>query len=185
MDIVSKRDLIKQQATRLFVERGVDGASMRDVAMACGMSPSNFYSHFSSKEALVSELFHEGYREYGDLLHQAGLGKDFPQALKGIVEKICQLHDEDNMRFRFLIMTQHSNLRGVAKDLRNPVEVLYRLIGQAMADGLIPVREPEIVTAWIVGIIVQAATFRLYGRIEGTLSGRLDELTLACMRVVS
>jgi AcrR family transcriptional regulator len=184
-EISSKRETIKYEATRLFVERGVDGTSMRDVAQACGMSPSNFYSHFTSKESLVSELFHDGYREYGALLYRSIVDKDFHEALVAVVKQICELHDDDNTRFRFLIMTQHSNLRDVAKDIHNPVEVIYRFIGKAMQDGFIPVREPEIVTAWLVGIIIQTATFRLYGRVNGRLSDRLDDLTTACLRVIS
>ena len=56
-----KRELIKAQAMRLFVERGVDAVSVRDIAAACAMKPSNLYAHFASREALVAELFYDGY----------------------------------------------------------------------------------------------------------------------------
>lgn len=39
-----------------FLERGLDGASMQDLARAAGMSAGNFYRYFPSKAALIAAL---------------------------------------------------------------------------------------------------------------------------------
>lgn len=39
-----------------FAEKGFDGASMQDLARACGMSVGNFYRYFPSKAAIVAAL---------------------------------------------------------------------------------------------------------------------------------
>ncbi len=39
-----------------FLERGLDGASMQDLARAAGMSAGNFYRYFPSKAALIEAL---------------------------------------------------------------------------------------------------------------------------------
>ncbi|MEJ0019460.1 MAG: helix-turn-helix domain-containing protein [Acetobacteraceae bacterium] len=181
-----KRDLIKSQATRLFVEHGVDAVSVRDIAAACAMKPSNLYAHFTSKDALVAELFHEGYAEYGALLADAAGGAaPFRVRLERMVRAICRLHDEDNARFRFLIMTQHGFLRDVARDERNPVEVICRAVAGAMAAGEIPRREPDLMAMALIGIIVQPATARLYGRLQGGLRERADDIVAMCWRALS
>jgi AcrR family transcriptional regulator len=181
-----KRDLIKEQAMRLFVEHGVDGVSVRDIAAACEMKASNLYAHFASKDALVAELFHEGYGMYGGILTDAAATPGpFPARLKCMVRTICRLHDEDNIRFRFLIMTQHDFLRDVARDERNPVEVICRAIGAAMEAGEIPRREPELMAMALIGLIVQPATARLYGRLRGGLMERADEIVAMCWRALS
>ncbi|HEX3398804.1 MAG TPA: TetR/AcrR family transcriptional regulator [Acetobacteraceae bacterium] len=181
-----KRDLIKTEATRLFVEYGVDAVSVRDIAAACDMKASNLYAHFASKDALVAELFHEGYGEYGAILADAASGPGpFRVRLERMVRTICRLHDEDNIRFRFLIMTQHGFLRDVARDERNPVEVLCRAVAAAMADGDIPQREPDLMATALIGIIVQPATARLYGRLQGGLQDRADEFVDMCWRALS
>lgn len=41
---------------RAFAEKGFDGASMQDLARACGMSVGNFYRYFPSKAAIVAAL---------------------------------------------------------------------------------------------------------------------------------
>jgi len=181
-----KRELIKAQATRLFVEHGVDAVSVRDIATACDMQASNLYAHFPSKDALVAGLFHEGYAEYGAIIADAVSGSaPFRKRLDRVIRAICRLHDEDNIRFRFLIMMQHNFLHTVARDERNPVELICRAVTGAMDSGEIPRREPELMAMALIGIIVQPATARLYGRLHGGLMERADEIVAMCWRALS
>ena len=181
-----KRDLIKSQAMRLFVERGVDAVSVRDIAAACDMKASNLYAHFTSKEAMVAELFRAGYAEYGAVLADAAASPGpFRIRLERMIRTICRLHDQDNTRFRFLIMTQHGFLHDVARDDRNPVEVICRAVASAMASGEIPRREPELMAMALIGIVVQPATARLYGRLQGGLMERADDIVAMGWRALS
>ena len=181
-----KKDLIKAQALCLFVEHGIDAVSVRDIAAACDMKPSNLYAHFTSREALVSALFHEGYAEYGAILADiAGQPGPFRQRLAAMIQTICRLHDQDNLRFRFLIMTQHGFLNTVPHDDRNPVDVIFRAVEGAMEAGEIPRRETALMAMAIIGIVVQPATARLYGRLQGGLMERQDEIVALCWRALS
>jgi AcrR family transcriptional regulator len=181
-----KRDLIKAEAMRLFVAHGTDAVSVRDIAAACDMKPSNLYAHFPSKEALAAELFHTGYREYGAVLADAAAGTaPFRVRLDRLVRTICRLHDQDNTRFRFLVMTQHGFLADVPSDEHNPVEVICRAVAAAMDNGEIPRREPNLMAMALIGIIVQPATALLYGRLQGGLTERADELVAMCWRALS
>lgn len=181
-----KRDTIRAEGLRLFAERGIDGVSVRDIAAACGMTPSNLYAHYASKEALAAELFHEGYREYGRLLAAAAAGDGpFQARLDRMLRLICALHDEDRRRFRFLVMTQHGYLRDVPRDDANPIDVLQGAVAAAMRAGEIPPRDPALMTAVVVGLVVQPATFQLYGRLEGGLADRAGEIVAACWRALS
>jgi AcrR family transcriptional regulator len=185
-DLGGKRELIKTQAMALFVERGVDAVSVRDIAAACDMKPSNLYAHFASRDALVAELFREGYAAYGDIM--AGIASapgPFRPRLDRLVREICRLHDEDNIRFRFLVMTQHGFLHHVERDERNPVEVICRAVAAAMKAGEIPSRESELMGMAIIGLIVQPATGRLYGRLKGGLLERADTIVAMCWRALS
>jgi AcrR family transcriptional regulator len=181
-----KRDLIKDQATRLFVERGVDAVSVRDIAAACDMKPSNLYAHFASRDALVAELFHDGYAAYGDIMASiAATAGPFRYRFENLLREICRLHDQDTIRFRFLVMTQHGFLHHVERTDRNPVEIICRVVGQAMEAGEIPRREPELMAMAVIGLIVQPATGILYGRLSGKLLDRADAIVAMCWRVLS
>jgi len=181
-----KREIIKTEAMRLFVERGVDAVSVRDIAASCAMKPSNLYAHFASRDALVAELFHEGYAAYGSIL--AGIAASpgpFRVRLDQLVREICRLHDKDNIRFRYLVMTQHGFLHNVERSDRNPVEVICQAVAAAMAAGEIPSREPELMAMAIIGLIVQPATGLLYGRLGGGLLERADTIVAMCWRALS
>ncbi len=181
-----KRERIKQEAIRLFAERGVEAVSVRDIAAACDMKAPNLYAHFASKEALAWDLFRDGYAEYGDILAAETAGTaPFRTRLDRLMRAICRLHDTDNDRFRFLVMTQHGYLANVPRDERNPVEVICRAVASAMEAGEIPKREPELMALAVIGIIVQPATARLYGRLTGGLTERADELVAMAWRALS
>ena len=49
---LTARARIRDAALRLFAERGIDGATIRDIAKAAGVSPGLVRHHFGSKEAL-------------------------------------------------------------------------------------------------------------------------------------
>jgi len=182
----SKRETIKAEALRLFGERGVDAVSVQDIATACAMAKPNMYAHFRSKDDLVRELFEEGYRDYGRQMREAAaVAGPFRKRLECLVRLICRLHDEDRLRFRFILMTQHSNLARMTLGEANPIEVVIRLVSESMAAGEIPARDPVLVAAAIVGLVVQPATFLQYGRLRGPLARMADEIVSTCMRAAT
>jgi AcrR family transcriptional regulator len=48
---------ILESAARLFGEKGYAATSMRDIAVAAEMTPSNIYNHFASKEDMLFECW--------------------------------------------------------------------------------------------------------------------------------
>lgn len=183
---LSTRDRIRTAATALFSERGLDAVSVRDIAAAVGMKPSNLYAHYPSRDALVAELFADGYAEYGALLAEAADGAGpFAARLRAMVRLICRLHDEDTTRFRFLLLAQHGQLSRVSDAIETPVTVLQREIEAALKRGEVAPGDPALLTAAVVGIPLQAATFHLYGRLTRSLGEAADEIADACLAVLS
>lgn len=182
----STRDRIRTAATALFAERGLDAVSVRDIAAAVGMKPSNLYAHYPSRDALVAELFADGYAEYGALLSDAAATRGpFADRLRAMVRLICRLHDEDTVRFRFLLLAQHGQLARIGDAAETPVTVLQREIEAAIHRGEIPPGDPALLTAMVVGIPLQAATFHLYGRLQRSLGELADEIADACLAVLT
>jgi AcrR family transcriptional regulator len=56
---VDRRRQLLQTALALFNERGVGGASMRELAQRAGVSVAATYHHFESKQALLRAVFEE------------------------------------------------------------------------------------------------------------------------------
>jgi AcrR family transcriptional regulator len=65
MDIVEKKPGTKRPAivrarTLLFAEKGIDAASMREIAQAAGARESAIYCHFAGKDDLAREILRVG-----------------------------------------------------------------------------------------------------------------------------
>src|SRR5258707_277054 len=102
---------IRREAMRLFVARGIDAVSMRDIAEAAGVRLSMLYVHGQSRDALIADLFSTGYAEYGRRVAEAaGPPAPFRQRFAAIVRLICRLEAEDETLFTFLLLTQHRQL---------------------------------------------------------------------------
>ncbi len=56
MDEKNTREIILQEALRLFSDKGYSAVSMRDIAESVGIRASSIYYHFSSKQELFEAL---------------------------------------------------------------------------------------------------------------------------------
>jgi AcrR family transcriptional regulator len=186
LDTHTPKERIKREAMRLFVEHGLDAVSMRDIADAVGMKAPSLYAHFRSREELIGELFFASYAEYGRrLAGAAACPGGFRRQLEEMVGVVCALHAEDEMLFNFLLLTQHGFLRQIPATVDNPVEIICRWVAAAMQAGEIPAANATLVAGAVIGIIVQNATFKLYGRLDRGLADLTDEITALCLKVVS
>ncbi len=52
----TKKQIIFEEAARLFREKGYPAASMRELAKRVGLKPSSFYSHIQSKEEILQKI---------------------------------------------------------------------------------------------------------------------------------
>jgi len=102
----SKNTAIVNAASRLFLEKGFDGASMDEVARRAGVSKQTVYSHFSSKESLFSESIHAAIAKYYPSL---AIEKIEEHSLEADLRAVCEnyarlLMSEDAMAmFRVLV----------------------------------------------------------------------------------
>ncbi len=177
---------IRREAMRLFVARGIDAVSIRDIAEAAGVRPSTLYVHWPSRDALIAELFATGYAEYGRRVAEvAGPVGPFRERFAAIVRLICLFEAEDEILFDFLLLTQHRQLGAIPDGSATPIEIIQQAVTAAMAGGEIPAGDPALVTAALVGIVLQTATFHVYRRIGKGLIEMADELVALCMKVLS
>lgn len=175
------RTRITAAALQLFAERGIDGTSVRDIALAAGVAEGALYRHFPSKEALARSLFLEGYAALaGDAAAILAGTAGFEARAAALVGRLCRLFDEDPALFAFLLLHQHDHLRHVERDAEgNVVRVVARLIDEAIAAGEIPPQDPALATAVALGAALQPAVFHLYGRLPGRLADRAPAIVAA------
>ncbi len=65
------RGAIVEAATEVFLEAGIDGVSMRQIAGKIGVSATAIYHHFQDKNELMAAVCAAGFEEFGAQLGQA------------------------------------------------------------------------------------------------------------------
>src|ERR1700749_3423025 len=66
-----KRELILDAAKQIFAEEGLEGASLRAIAVRAGYTPAALYFHFESKEAIYAEVLQASLASLGASVEQA------------------------------------------------------------------------------------------------------------------
>ena len=85
----SKKDLILQQASRMFREKGFPATSMRDLAESIGIEAASLYNHIQSKAEMLQEII---FRTANDCnLHLDTVENDGRDSIKKI-ESLIRFH---------------------------------------------------------------------------------------------
>src|SRR5450759_5958697 len=59
-----------EEAARLFVDRGYNGISMRELAQATGIAKAGLYYHFQDKEDLFLAILNENLDQMGAIIRR-------------------------------------------------------------------------------------------------------------------
>jgi AcrR family transcriptional regulator len=173
------REPLKAEALRLFVERGIDGTGIRDVARAAQVSEAALYRHWPSKEALVESLYAEHLGLITQVLDVAVAREStWQQALSAAVAALYAQYDREPLGFRFVLLAQ-ADLRLDVVGERTPLDAVRALA--ARAD---PAREVYLAAAW-TGMFLQTAQYVLRGRLPPPLvdhAATVAELAISLAR---
>jgi AcrR family transcriptional regulator len=172
-------------ALQLFADKGVDRTTINDIAAAAGIAEGTIYRHYTSKDELIWQLFSANYVELAwrlDRLQQRVPG--LRGKLEVMVTAFCTLFERDPDMFSFLLLVQHGQLPRVTPEMKTPVQVVRQAIDRAMARGEIARQDPELATAMVFGIVLQPATFKVYGRLTQPMTELAGSLAAACWRAL-
>ncbi|HEV2335478.1 MAG TPA: helix-turn-helix domain-containing protein [Stellaceae bacterium] len=177
---------VDRAALELFAANGVDGVSIGDIATAAAVSQGALYRHYPSKDELAWVLFSTAYLRTGAELDEIARRSPMFQARVGaMVEHFCALYDTDPALFRFMLITQHGFLPRVRAEERTPVDAVADIVKEAVQAGEVAALDPLAGAAAILGVILQTAVFRIYGRLEGALLPRAPGLARAAIAAVA
>ncbi|HTO82099.1 MAG TPA: TetR family transcriptional regulator [Methylomirabilota bacterium] len=179
------RERIADTALRLFVEKGIAATSIRDIARGAAVAEGALYRHYASKEDLAWRLFADRYAALGaavDAVQAAEPG--FRGKIEALVRHFCRAFDADPVLFSYLLLTQHDQVRKVTPQMANPLAVVRRVIAEGLAARPDDRRDPAVVSAMVLGLVLQVAVERTYGQIETNLEDLAATLAAACWRIV-
>ena len=179
------REKLERSAMRLFVEKGVSDTTIRDIAEASQVAEGALYRHYRGKDELIHVLFERHYLEFAKRLEALASSESGVRAkLRAMIEECARVYDGDPVMFQFLLLVQHHSMPRLTAGKATPVEVVRRVLAEAMKRGEIPRRDGDLATAFVLGLILQPATFMAYGRLRGRMRPLAHTLAEACWRAL-
>jgi AcrR family transcriptional regulator len=86
---VPRRDAILMTAASLFRRQGYERTSVREIALAMGMTSGSLFYHFATKETLLVAIMEEGLR---DIMRSVGEGLTMESSLPGRLQSMVCSH---------------------------------------------------------------------------------------------
>lgn len=102
------RTLIMDAARQLFVARGVDAVTMREIAKRIGYSATSIYLHFADKEALIRAVCDTDFLALAEALKSNLMINDPVERLLAFGRGYAQFALNYPNHYRMMFMTEHS-----------------------------------------------------------------------------
>ncbi len=157
-DLIEGKEKLLKTAIDLFAAKGFRGTSIRDIAQAMGMSISNIYHYFGSKEGLLLAILEESSQKLVDRLRAiTQLDKDPLERFKLLLETHVRISEARmNEAKIFSLDEEHLSPEGNAINRRIQREILNIYLGELKTLkklGLIQSRHLNVIAFNIFGTI--------------------------------
>ena len=137
---LAKRARVIEAARELFVERGIEAVTLREVAQRIEYSTTAIYVHFADKQALVETMVREDFEVFEAALASRRSIVDPVERLTALGEAYVEFALAMPHHYRLLFMTPHAKAAG----RKTPVEplpgmggfgLLVATVGECIAAG--------------------------------------------------
>lgn len=169
----AKRNLLLQAARDEFIERGLEGATMRGIALKAGCTTGAIYPVFESKEVIYAALLSQSLQRLDDCVARAVGGSDEPASQ---VRAACRAFTLYYLEHSFevnlgLYAFRGLKRQGVGKDSDRSLNNALRDVLERIAIPLATTRHTTVVQAraWVALLFSQ-----MIGGLVLQLAGRLD-----------
>jgi len=169
------KDIILQGARKLFVERGIEHTTIRNIADAINYSVGTVYVYFKDKDTILHELHTIGFLQLGGEMRVLFSVSDPMERLKalGRVYIAFAITNPDMYDLMFTLRAPMHFLEDKEKEEWNEgkatFEVLKTTVGQCMENG------------YFSGHELEALSFSIWSTVHGMCSLYISNRIKACI----
>ena len=154
----SKKDVIIEKASRLFLEKGFGAASMRDLAEHVGVEAASLYNHIQSKSEILQAIC---FKVANDFLSHLDAVQSSPESVLKKLERIIRFHIRMMMdQYEFVYISDHEwrhlpepYLSNFLNQRRNYRRSLSDLVARGIEKGEMKPIEPYVAVLTMLSAI--------------------------------
>lgn len=103
--VQQKRRRLIKAATKIFLKKGYDKTSLRDISRKSGLTMGNIYNYINKKEDILYLVHQDTMRVYGKLLDRLTLrnaisGEELQEMIKDALERTFEIKEEILLLYR-------------------------------------------------------------------------------------
>lgn len=166
---------VMRAALKLFVKKGIDGTTIKDIAREAKVAEGALYRHFKSKDDLAWHLFSTHLDAFTkELQEKVFAHPGARERVQTFVAESFAAFESDPDLYTYLILREHSELEKFAAVYAHPGDVVIRIIEEGQKSGEIRPGDPFVLGAMMVGGVIRVAVVKMYGSIRENLQGCTD-----------
>ena len=174
--VMRTRELILEEALKLFSEKGIKETTIRDIAKAVGITEGAIYRHFESKDQIVYELFDKYSSQLYEIVEKViSKSKRREEQFKKVVMSFLDFAFKNPDAFRYLNIFHYLRGKEVKKFKHIPFLLLKDLVTKMHAEGVLKT-DPEYALAVVTGTLERVFLYKNMGIIKGK-RGEVKEKT--------
>lgn len=162
------RKKIIRSATKLFLEQGYEGASIRMIAKDIEYSPATIYLHFKDKQALFSVIIEEAFSLFQQNLEEAKIIADPLSRLQELCKRYVRFAQKEPLYYE-LIFLERASKDQEGSHLRYTKlthDIFIHTIQECKRNNYFLSKHPESLALTIWSFIHGLATLELQQRLD-------------------
>lgn len=152
-----KGEAISRAALELFVERGVKGATTREIARRAGSTEGSLYRYYSGKQDLARRVLLDCLTALGEKLARALEGVAGPrQRLRTYVRAYLEYAIEHPLEHAYIMQARAPRLLAAEEELSRPRTLLTDILTDGVAHDVFYPGDARCVAPFILGGLSRA-----------------------------
>ncbi|HTC21429.1 MAG TPA: TetR/AcrR family transcriptional regulator [bacterium] len=182
---IAKRQNVMDAALKLFVEKGIEGTTTREIAELAHAGEGTMFRHFESKEELAWHLFNENLSAFVKHLEEAIAGQSTAKGkIRSMVEAGFTLYETDPILCTFLLLTEHSAARRMPPGYKTPINLILEVLEAGQKTGEVKPMNSHLAAALVFGAISRVPFFKRSGLVTRDLRELVDEVNETVWKMI-
>lgn len=179
------KNRIEEAALTLFTEKGINGATTKEIALRAGVAEGSIYRHFQNKEDLAIALYEAKNQALVSHLHR-GISKQgtAEKKLEGFILSFFQFAHKEPLAYRYIMASHPLIFPKIAGEMEKPKDVLIQIYRQGLKEKTFLKLDESLAAAMIIGMVIRVNFFLEYGLIKRYNAAMAKDVVNGAKRVL-